>query len=500
MTSSASIASNLAVLVILIRDAPEAHAEHSAAARVLVAALDRRAVLLHPQTDGLAVDAEPVLRSIPGARELSDILLGHGIGEVELSGMVSGDELLVFARTIAKPRGTYRSLDQLLSQLDVSTRAVVQLGSAGSASAVAVAGDFISGDDLMATLGAEGQEPAFSQVMDFVDIEQRAPGQLGDLLEEIAQQPADAGVADHLNEVVGAVDALAARGDWTEVVRVGAALIDAERRAADTPASRTYSLALRRIFPRWTLEHVAPMVLDPPWRDRAIIVLRRIGAEATDILLQCLASAATMVERKAYYGALQQMTEGVPLLINMMTHGEWFVVRNAADLAGDLHLEEAVPQLARQIQHSDERVRRSVVNALAKIGTAGSIEPLRQALRDSSSAVRLLGARALEGSKFRGLAMTLAVLSEEEPDPEVQREMILALGRIGTPEALQALARAAQPGRRIFGRKPVTLRLTAVEALSLAGAPAQTALQGLLSDDDTEIRAAARKALAAVAG
>jgi HEAT repeat protein len=296
------------------------------------------------------------------------------------------------------------------------------------------------------------------------------------------------------------VDALAGRGDWPGVVKVVVALAQTEQRAAETPGARSYAVALRRVLPRATVEQIAPMVLEPQWRERAIAVLRRIGAEGTDVLLQRLATAATLSERKGYYAAVQQMTEGVPLVVNMLTHGEWFVVRNAADLAGDLQLEEAVPQLARQIQHPDERVRRSVVNALAKIGTAGSIEPLRQALRDSSSAVRLLGARALDGWKFRGLAMTLAVLSEEEQDPEVQKEMLLALGRIGTPEALQALARAAQPGRRIFGRKPVSLRLTAVEALRLAGPAAQTALQGLLADDDVDVRSAARKALAAVAG
>src|SRR5213080_1351815 len=100
------------------------------------------------------------------------------------------------------------------------------------------------------------------------------------------------------------------------------------------------------------------------------------------------------------------------------------------------------------------------------------------------------------GRKASALAMPLVVALEEEEDEEVERELILALGRIGSPDAVQALIKFAQPSGRLFGRKPSSLRLAAVEALRLAATPAAIGtLQGLSDDGDKQVRAAARAAL-----
>jgi HEAT repeat protein len=249
------------------------------------------------------------------------------------------------------------------------------------------------------------------------------------------------------------------------------------------------------MLPRSVLEHVARMVTGPQ-RVRALPVLKRMGADATEVLLGLLASASSIGERRAYYAALRQMTAGTDLLVNMLTHDEWFVVRNVADLCGELRIEAAVPRLGKHLSHEDERVRRSVAGALSKIGTPATIELLRQAMRDPSPTVRLQAVQGIDGRRGRGLAMTLAVLLEEESHPDITREMLLALGRIGTAEAVQALARAAAPGRRLFNRKPLALRLAAIEGLRLASTPAAAALlQPLLTDDDAEVRQAAQKAL-----
>ena len=78
----------------------------------------------------------------------------------------------------------------------------------------------------------------------------------------------------------------------------------------------------------------------------------------------------------------------------------------------------------------------------------------------------------------------------------MERELILALGRIGSPDAVQALIKFAQPSGRLFGRKPTALRVAAVEALRLAGTPAAVGtLQGLGGDSDKQVRGAAQAAL-----
>src|SRR5439155_193244 len=82
-----------------------------------------------------------------------------------------------------------------------------------------------------------------------------------------------------------------------------------------------------------------------------------------------------------------------------LEHREWFVVRNVAELIGELGIEAAVPGLARQVEHEDERVRKAVALALAKIGTRAAVEPLRRALHDPSPDVRIQVALGIGGRR-----------------------------------------------------------------------------------------------------
>ncbi|HET7040228.1 MAG TPA: hypothetical protein VFH97_10110, partial [Gemmatimonadales bacterium] len=69
-------------------------------------------------------------------------------------------------------------------------------------------------------------------------------------------------------------------------------------------------------------------------------------------------------------------------------------------------------------------------------------------------------------------------------------------GRIGTPDAVQALVKAANAGGGLLSRKPAGPRLAAIEALGLAGSPpALAALKDLSAGGKAEIKAAAAVAL-----
>ena len=273
-------------------------------------------------------------------------------------------------------------------------------------------------------------------------------------------------------------------------------ILHGEQRIEDDQGRRVYAIALRRMLPRSVLEPVARLVATGRQRDGVVQVLQRMGADATEVLLAHLVDADAMEERRNYYGVLRQITEGTALLINMLTHDVWYVVRNVADLCGDLRIEEAVPDLVVRLGHPDDRVRRSAAGALAKIGTPNTIDGLRTAIMDQSPAVRLHVLGVIGGRAHRGLAMTLAVRADEETHPEVLRETYLALGRIGTTEAVQALSRAAEPGGKLFKRKSSAPRMAAVEALGLVeGAAAEAVLRRLAADPDRDVRSAAARVL-----
>jgi len=283
----------------------------------------------------------------------------------------------------------------------------------------------------------------------------------------------------------------------TQVLMIVAGIIRAEQQVSDATRRRQYSIALKRMYSKALLEAIAEVANHPTDRDDSLLVLRRAGEDGVEVLLDLLVAAPTIEERRGIFMALTGMKEGTDQLVHMLGHHQWFVVRNVAELAGELALEEAVPALAQQLEHDDERVRKAVALALAKIGSSAAAEPLRRALRDKSPEVRIQAAIGVGGRKSAALAMPLVVAMEEETDEAVVRELILGLGRIGSTAAVQALIKFAQPGGRLFGRKPAGLRATAVEALRLAATPAAIGtLEGLTDDGDKQVRLAAQSALA----
>jgi len=317
-----------------------------------------------------------------------------------------------------------------------------------------------------------------------------------EVLAELEAHPTAATVPDTLAVLSRQIES-AVRGDRIEEsLRIVDGIVRIEENVAEG-SRRSYAIALKRVFTKPLLQSFAKLAAVAQHRDAALRVIARGGDDGVEILLDQLANAPSIDERRNLFAAVSQIKKGQEQLIHMLAHHQWFVVRNVAELLGELGLDGSVQALARQLQHADERVRGAVALALAKIGTSAAVEPLRRALRDAAPNVRLQVALGVGGRKAGALAMPMVVAIEQEEDPEVTRELMLALGRIGSPDAVQALIKFAQPGGKLFGRKPTGRRLAAVEALRVAATPAAIGtLQGLSEDSDKEVRSAARAALA----
>jgi len=322
-----------------------------------------------------------------------------------------------------------------------------------------------------------------------------------DPLAELRRDPSAPNVDDVLAALVRRVELDVKSHRIEHVLGIVAGIARIEQRLPDgSGVRRHYAIAMRRICTKAVLEALVQLLAVPKHRAEALFALQRAGADGMEVMLDMLVAAPTVSERRMVFDALTQMTQGTEQLVHMLDHPEWFVVRNVAELVGELGMEEAVPALSRQLGHADDRVRKAAALALAKIGTRSAAEPLRRALRDRSPEVRIQVALGIGGRKASALAMPLVVALDEEKDEAVGRELILALGRVATPDAVQALIKVAQPAGRIFGRKPAAVRVAAVEALRLAATPAAVGtLEGLAEDRDKEVREAVRTALAELA-
>lgn len=240
-------------------------------------------------------------------------------------------------------------------------------------------------------------------------------------------------------------------------------LVRQEVQLGEGPLRLQYDVTLRRLLAREILRLLAGLLLDPVYRREVMEIMQRAGAAGTEELLNALIEAPTFAERRALLDALRGMRQGTDILVRMLDHHQWFVVRNVADLVGDLRVEDSVDRLGEAVAHPDLRVRKSAAVALARIGTPAAVKHLWKALRDADPQVRAEAARAVKGKGFAALAMPLLSAAESEVDPAVKGEFYRALGRIGTPDAVQALKKAAAAGRA-----------EAKKALDVLSAPAGT--------------------------
>lgn len=513
MTLPSSIALDFARVLVLLRDHPESKEEQKSAFRILVTSLGVRPLHLRADTGGLLVDGVQAPRNIPGLDDVLQQMVLHGVGELQLPNGLAAAPLLSTLRALSVPPGSYGHIQDFIeqigepgaSQIKVSPPPAPKAGIPPGASAPP-AGAPVPNPNVVraaapspaAALPGAPMNEEGTGLMHFLTKEFPAVGRLEDLAAAVERDPTNPATPNLLGDMVAACDRAAEEKEWIEIVKAAAIIVRCEQKMPQGAMGRSYGINLRRMLPRTTLEEIARAALKGVHRDDAQMVLKRMGASSTEVLLGLLMAAPTLDERRDYFDALTQMTEGAELVVNMLTHNEWYVVRNIAELCGELRLEAAVPNLARQMSHADERARRAVAGALAKIGTNAAIEPLRKALQDPTPAVRLRTVMAVDAKSNRALALRLITLLEEESDDEVLREMLLALGRVGSAEAVQALAKQAAPGGKILNRKSATPRVAAVEALRLAGTDAAIAvLKELAGDGDSEVREAVRKALKA---
>jgi HEAT repeat protein len=473
----------------LFRD-PTAKEGQKVQFRALVELLKLDAVTVTVDGGRLAVNGTPLEGAAYAV--LAQRLEFHSVGEIRIPAAPPAAEMFELLKALADQPGEGDVSTRLRStgaqQISVGIQASVSHDVAAAPAAAAPPPPPPPPADVPAIL--EDESPAaFAPAT-------AASRSSTDILAELQRKPTGPQVPDLLAVLSRQLETAMKANRLEQALAIVAGIVRAEQSIGDEARRRQYSIALKRIYTKPLLEGIAHLVPMPSQRDAALLALQRAGEGGVEVLLDLLVAAPTIDERRGIFQALTGMKEGTDQLVHMLGHHQWFVVRNVAELVGELGLEEAVPALARQLDHEDERVRKAVALALAKTGSRSAAEPLRRALKDKSAEVRIQAAVGVGGRKASALAMPLVVAMGEEEDEAVEQELMLALGRIGSPDAVQALIKFAQPGGKLFGRKPTALRVTAVEALRLAATPAAIGtLEGLGADSDKQVRAAAQAAL-----
>ncbi len=170
------------------------------------------------------------------------------------------------------------------------------------------------------------------------------------------------------------------------------------------------------------------------------------------------------------------------------------VAAAAAEFLGLTGSPQAAGLLIPLIRHADERVREAALLGLAELGGREVVRPAMPALKDESVLVRTAAARVIAAGGDPGSATVLVRRLEQEADEGVLAALLKAIGQLGAKDALEVLARYAEPGGR--PRRSAFVRAAAIEGLArIDRSEARALLELYTKDKEPTVKRAAEASL-----
>jgi HEAT repeat protein len=496
MSYSLTFARHFARLVWLqINEKGSSYDAHMATLRALVDNSAEGSITLNTQGWQLFVNGAALPERFTGAQDLSAQLIGHSVAELTIDQNASPADILGLSCILAAepiPGHGGQEVAERLAALG-ATRVTLRLEMPESGAApvteAATASDTVKeeSDDLI-----HEQDP--DQLYQVFTAVETPKGSMVKLFDELDASRSDPEMVRQLDALVKLATESASLSRVDIVSDVLHGLVVREADAGNRAKKRVIGMAIRRLTKPPILECVTRLL--PRRReneDQYMTILRRVGDDGVEALVDALVSAPSIADRRAYFDALLKLKSGLRTLVYMLGDERWYVVRNAVELLGEMRFAEAAPEITRLLEHPNDRVRTAASAALAKFDTVDGAKGVRAALRDAHSAdVRERAAGTLSHAQGPEATEMLARALDREEDPRVQMALLTALGQIASPEAIDKLIEVARGEGSLFRRRGTPLRVAAVQALGeVKSEMASSALHDLLRDKQKEVRGAA---------
>jgi len=187
-------------------------------------------------------------------------------------------------------------------------------------------------------------------------------------------------------------------------------------------------------------------------------------------------------------------------LVRLIGVADRTVAMEAIRRAGALRTPAAVAPLGRALQDGDATLRLAAVNALAEIGSAGAMQAIEKTVEDPERDVRVATSRAIAARVHRPALPRLEVMIKgkrvREADLTEKMAHFEAYGALCGDAGVPVLDELLN-GKSMFGRKEDTeLRACAAMALGRVNTPrAQEALRKAQLEKEVLVRNAVNRAL-----
>ncbi len=293
------------------------------------------------------------------------------------------------------------------------------------------------------------------------------------------------------------------RGDAVAIERIARACLTHVTTVGDLGGRLAVEGALRHLLSAPMLELLAIQL--PHSTDRGLLLqlFARAGDAGVNVLVRQLMTTDDSLSRRRYFDSVVAMDIATGELLDALNDSRWFVVRNAAALLGEMGVDHADDTLIPLLRHADGRIRIAAARALMRLRTVTSLQALHAVILDPHAEVRRLSAMAFGlagatvGGGIKPPAARLASALDRETDDDVASEMLAALGKIGSADAVQRLLRIALPATpdmsdAVAEPRASWMRVAALDALVRArGHQVQPLIDSLKHDADANVAAAA---------
>ena len=232
----------------------------------------------------------------------------------------------------------------------------------------------------------------------------------------------------------------------------------------------------------------------PAERAHLVSAVGALGAVSAGLVVDAYLHVAPEL-REAYRAAMRAAGERtVELLQSRISSKVPEVVAAAAEFLGLSGSPEVTEPLIGLTRHADERVREAALLGLAELGGREIARPAMPGLKDESVLVRTAAARAIAAAGDVGATTVLVRRLEQEKDEGVLAALLKAIGQLGAKEALEVLAKYAEPGGK--PRRTPFVRAAAIEGLaSLDRMEAKALLELYARDKEPTVKRAAEASL-----
>lgn len=289
-----------------------------------------------------------------------------------------------------------------------------------------------------------------------------------------------------LRDSTTVADAIATLDRLLPAARDGA-LLDAIDRAALALSDRAL---VERMVHRLGEGHVPPEE-----REALVAAVGALASLSMGLVLDAFL-AAPLELRAPYRAAVRKAADrALEPLQGRLADKDPQIAAAAAEFIGLTGSPQATPLLIPLLRHGSEFVREAALIGLAEAGGREISRPVMPTLKDESVAVRLAAVRAVAAGGDPASSTVLIRRLDQEADEGVLAELLRAVGRLGAREALEVLAKHAEPGG-MRSRRSTTVRAAAVEGLRHIARPEARGLLELYSKDkEPAVRKAAEAAL-----